>query len=208
MELRPYQSALVAEVRREFVANRRVLLFLPTGAGKTVVFVHICSGAAARGRRVTILAHRSELVDQISAALTTAGVRHGLIVAGTDPGTHQVEVASVATLARRLERWRPADLIVVDEAHHAAAGSWRKILAAAPDAYVLGVTATPERLDGRGLDDLFDSMVIGPDVAELTKAGFLAPSVVYAPSAEIDLSGVRTRGCPALGALSRGRGRS
>jgi superfamily II DNA or RNA helicase len=101
-------------------------------------------------------------------------------------------VASVQTLARRLHQL-PADffqLLIVDEAHHAVAGTWAKVLAAMPRAHVLGVTATPERLDGRGLGDQFDVMVKGPDAGWLTEQGFLVRARVFAPPG-VDLSGIK-----------------
>jgi DNA repair protein RadD len=141
------------------------------------------------------LGHRAEILTQISDALYALGIDHGILEGGQADTNSTIMVASIATMARRLERYKdvPPDLIIVDEAHHAVAGSWRKILKAFPTARILGVTATPERLDGRGLGDVFETMIIGPDVAELTRQKYLVPAVVYAPSVAVDLSGVRTR---------------
>jgi superfamily II DNA or RNA helicase len=99
----------------------------------------------------------------------------------------------VATLVRRLDRTAPPDLIVIDECHHAVAGFWRKSLSAWPQAKVLGVSATPERLDGKSLDDIFEELVLGPSIAELIEQEFLAPFTVFAPAKAPDLSGIRTR---------------
>ncbi len=173
----------------------RVLLQLPTGAGKTFIFCRIAAGAIAKGRRVWLLGHRAEILTQISDALYVLGIDHGVLEGGQQDTNARILVASIATMARRLDRYKdaPPDLIVVDEAHHAVAGSWRKILNAFPKARILGVTATAERLDGRGLGDVFETMIVGPDVAELTRQQYLVPAVVYAPSVDVDLSGVRTR---------------
>ena len=172
--LRDYQTTGVADIRRHFARGvRRVLYQAPTGSGKTVLFAFIVESAVARGNRVVILAHRQEIVDQISAALTSLGVPHGIIAAGYDETPAPVQVASVATLVRRLDRLCGIDLIVVDEAHHAVAGTWRKILAAAPQAKVFGVTATPERLDGKGLSDVFETLVLGPTISELVDGRYL-----------------------------------
>jgi superfamily II DNA or RNA helicase len=105
-----------------------------------------------------------------------------------------VQVASVQTIARRLSAidWQP-DLIIIDEAHHATAGQWDRILQHWPSAYRLGVTATPCRLDGRGLRSAFDHLVLGPSVAELIDTGYLSHSRIYAPPLVADLSGIRTR---------------
>lgn len=192
--LRAYQGEAVAEVRAAFSARRRRVLFvLPTGGGKTVVFTYVASSAAARGRRVAIVVHRRELVKQATRALAAVGVAHGVIAAGEPETADPVQVASVDTLARRLDRVGAFDLVVVDEAHHAVAGTWERVLAAFPGAFVLGVTATPERLDGRGLAAAFDVMIEGPSVADLTAAGWLVPATVYAPPARVDLSAVGRR---------------
>ena len=204
VSLRPFQASAVAEIRGAFMTGyRRVLFVLPTGGGKTHTFVHIAEQAAIRGNRVCILVHRQELVDQASSSLDAIGCQHGVIAAGyrTDL-RHTVQVASVQTLARRLHTI-PAgffQLLIVDEAHHAVAGTWARVLGAMPHSRILGVTATPERLDGRGLEDQFDVMIEGPDAAWLTAppagqgqgpgGGFLVPCRIFAPPG-IDLSGIR-----------------
>jgi DNA repair protein RadD len=96
-------------------------------------------------------------------------------------------------LVRRMKMMKPFDLIIGDEAHHFTPdSSWGKVVTGFPSARVLGVTATPERLDGKGMGQMFDDMVMGPTVAELTAQGFLSHAVVYAPSAP-DLGSVGTR---------------
>jgi superfamily II DNA or RNA helicase len=194
VSLRPFQATAVAEIRGAYMAgHRRVLFVLPTGGGKTYTFVHIAEQAAIRGNRVCILVHRQELVDQSSRSLHAIGCNHGVIAAGYRQDLRQgVQVASVQTLARRLHTIPPDffQLLIVDEAHHAVAGTWAKVLAAMPRAHVLGVTATPERLDGRGLGDQFDTMILGPDAGWLTQEGFLVRARVFAPPG-IDLSAVK-----------------
>jgi superfamily II DNA or RNA helicase len=191
-ELRDYQIEAVAEIRATFTRHPRVLFVLPTGGGKTVIFAFITTHAAAKGNRVIILAHRQEIVDQISRALTAMGVAHGRILPGHDRTDDPVQVGMVVTVARRLDTIAEPTLLVIDEAHHAVAGTWRKIADAWRTAKALGVTATPERLDGVGLRDAFDVMVIGPDVRDLIGAGYLAPFRCLAPATAIDLSAVRT----------------
>jgi superfamily II DNA or RNA helicase len=162
--------------------------------GKTICFAAITAGAVDRGRRVLILVHRRELIRQASAKLVHAGVTHGIIAAGFEPSDHPVQVASVQTLARRLERqtWQP-DLIVVDEAHHAVAGTWGSVLSHWPEAYRLGVTATPVRRDGRGLGAMFDRLVLGPSVQDLTAEGYLTRTQIYAPQIGFQEANVRIR---------------
>ena len=192
--LRTYQQQAVDELRGSFMAgHRRVLFVLPTGGGKTVVFSHIAERAAALGNRVCILVHRQELVDQSSRTLSEIGLEHGVIAAGYRQDLSRgCQIASVQTLARRLHTVPPEffNLLIVDEAHHAVAGQWAKVLEHHDRAAVLGVTATPERLDGRGLGDQFTAMAQGPDPAWLTEQGFLAPARIFAPPG-VDLSGIR-----------------
>ena len=172
----------------------RALLVMPTGSGKTVVFSEICRLANDKGKKVLILVHRRELVTQASDKLKKAGVEHGIIAAGFDPSDQPVQVASVQTLIRRLDSGTfTPDLIIIDEAHHAVAGSWDKIIGHFSDAKIIGVTATPSRLDGRGLGSHFSTLVSGPSVEQLTKLGFLSQHRVFAPPVIADLSNVKTR---------------
>jgi DNA repair protein RadD len=192
-ELRPYQRQDVGRIREHFANGvSHVCYQLPTGGGKTVVFCFVLEAAAAKGKRVLVLAHRAEILEQISITLTQFGVEHGVIAAGyrATPGA-RIQLASVFTAIRRLDSLGEFDLIVVDEAHHAVASTWRDVLAAAPDARVLGVSATPERLDGKGLDDIFDELVRGPTVRELIDQGYLAPFTAYGPKIAPDLGGIR-----------------
>ena len=153
LTLRPYQHQAISELRASYREGARApLLVLPTGGGKTIVMAEILRSLADRGRNGLVLVHRRELIAQTSHKLDLTGVAHGIIAAGYQPTNATIQVASVQTLARRIAQltWAP-DLIVVDEAHHAVAGTWAAALQRWPDAYRLGVTATPVRQDGRGL---------------------------------------------------------
>lgn len=192
LTLRPYQQdALdrIADAERRGV--RRQLGVAATGLGKTIIF---CALAAQRGQRTLILVHRDELVTQAVHKMREVwpGVDVGIVKAGENDVSSQVVVASVQTLSRpkRMEQLKrveqslladvdPFDLIVVDEAHHAAAESYRWILdeldAGTDDGpLLLGVTATPDRGDGKGLDDLFDEIVWSYDILWGIRSGFLA----------------------------------
>lgn len=201
LTLRHYQQTAVDGIRESFRTGRKApLLVLPTGGGKTIVFSYIAANASARGKRVLVLVHRIELMRQTSDKLRQFGVDHGLINPLFTPTYWKpVQVASVQTLVRRLNKLAatPPDLIIVDEAHHATAGTWRTIINAYPNALVLGVTATPCRGDGTGLGrdagGMFDDLITGPQVADLIKEGFLVAPKVYAPLERLDLSGLRTR---------------
>lgn len=198
LALRPYQEEWCHAIREALADLRdarrppRVLGVLPTGSGKTVCFTRMAHGAAAKGRRVLILTHRIELADQAADKLRQFGVPCGLINGQRTPNPMaRVQVATAQTLVNRLDRYR-FDLIVVDEAHHAKAATWLKILGHYAGAAVVGVTATPVRLDGQGLGDLFGDMIVGPSVAELTEMGYLCPVEVLCPSL-IDTTGVHVR---------------
>ena len=195
MNLRPYQQQAITDLRLAYRGGARApLLVGATGMGKTVIFSAITAGAVERNRRVLILVHRRELIRQASAKLTQAGVTHGIIAAGFKPSDHPVQVASVQTLARRLDHqhWQP-DLIVIDEAHHAIAGTWTNVISHWPNSLLLGVTATPVRQDGRGLGSMFDQLVLGPSTAELIATGYLSPARIYAPPPVADLTGIHRR---------------
>jgi superfamily II DNA or RNA helicase len=194
LALRPFQVTATEEIRNAYrLGHRTVLFVLPTGGGKTFTFVHVAERAAARNNRTLILVHRQELVDQASRAIDAVGCPHGVIASGYRMDLrYPVQVASVQTLVKRLHLIPPDwfQVIVVDEAHHAVAGTWATILSAMPHARVLGVTATPERLDGKGLGGIFEVMILGPDAAWLTDEGFLSRAKIYHPPG-LDLSMVR-----------------
>jgi superfamily II DNA or RNA helicase len=195
MQLRPYQLQAISDLRNAFRSGARApLLVAPTGSGKTCIFAAIASSAVARERQVLILVHRRELIRQASNKLTAAGVRHGVLAAGFPTMPASVQLASVQTLNKRLDyiNCNPS-LIIIDEAHHAVSRTWAQLLRHWPDAYRLGVTATPCRLDGRGLGAAFDGLVMGPSVQMLTSAGYLAPARIYAPPIVADLAGIRKR---------------
>ena len=193
MTLRPYQNQLANDIRAAFGSGaNRPLAVSPTGSGKTVLFSYITSQVLKRGSRVIIVAHRREILDQISATLKRVGVPHGFIQAGKSTSNQPAMVASIQTLARRLDTIPAPDLVIIDEAHHAVSKSYVQMFAAWPTAKFIGVTATPERLDGKGLGAMFDRMVMGPSVQWLIDNGFLAQPVYYAPREVVDLSQVHT----------------
>jgi len=157
--------------------------------------------AATKGRNVLILVHRKELWAQTSATLDKYDAPHGIIARGQTFTNEKIQVASVQTLVRRQDKidWRP-DLIVVDEGHHAVQGStYSKIIDRYDSPRLVLVTATPERLDGKGLGipsgGFADALILGPMVQELTDAGYLSPAMVYGPpkEKEVDLSEVHTQ---------------
>ena len=197
LSLRPYQIDAIAETRRRMARVRSVLINAPTGAGKTILGCQIIRLAVEKQRRVLFLAHRRELIDQCAAKLDEAGVlHHGVILAGHAKARAPhapVQVASIQTLIRR--ELPPADLVMIDECHRAMAKSYLNLLANYPAAKIIGLTATPERLDGKGLGDLFDDMVVVSTIPNLIAEGFLVePDCYGAPSGGPDLSRVKKSG--------------
>ena len=199
--LRPYQLDGERKIREAFGRGVKTPIYvLPTGGGKTVMFASIAHSAERRGKRVLILCHRVELVDQIVTALAEFGVTPDIIAAGYGRSAGRfratnrtVAVASVQTLVRRLDSYPAPTLIIIDECHHVTAGGqWSQILRHYHTAKNLGFTATPVRTDGRGLAAHFDTMIVGPTVAELTRDQWLVPARVFAPPT-VDISGLHIR---------------
>jgi DNA repair protein RadD len=198
IELRDYQVNVIANVEREIAAgNRRIVLVAPTGSGKTIIAGEIIQHYVDRYRPVLVVAHRLEIVTQTSGKLFDRKISHGIIKAGFEPRPMaRVQVASVQTVWARAMRSQamllpPADLVIIDECHHATAHTWRKLIEAYPDAVLIGLTATPCRGDGRGLGSIFTTMIECPQVGELIAQGYLVKTRVYAP-VDPDLTGVRT----------------
>ena len=183
IELRPYQVAAVQALREEFLrGHRRVVIVAPTGAGKTIMFCAIVASAVAKAKRVIVIAHRKELVDQTVDKLARFGIEAGVVM-GDDVRRDSrlpVQVCSIQTLARRLDRLPPADIVVYDEVHHAMSNSSREVLSRYGDALHIGATATPWRKDKLGLRDLYESSVLATTPAELIRIGALVPYEPYA----------------------------
>ena len=214
MNLRPYQAEAKASIYTSWAqGNSNVLAVLPTGAGKTVLFSDIIK---EHGAPSCAIAHRQELVGQISLALARDKVRHRIVgpksvvrlivnlhmaevgASYYDPNA-QCGVAGVDTLVRRgpeLANWlNSVTLWVGDEDHHRLKDNkWGKSSEMFPNAKGLGVTATPVRADGKGLgreyDGLMDDMVVGPSMRDLINMGYLTDYRIFAPPSDIDLSGV------------------
>jgi DNA repair protein RadD len=199
-ELRPYQVDAADRVEALLGTGARPLIVSPTGSGKTIMLAEIIRRAVAAHKRVLILAHRREIIRQTQAKFKAHGISCGVIMAAADDDLRPqapVQIASIATLyvrCIRSDRMRLplADLVVIDEAHHSVASTYRKIVEAYPNAGILGATATPVRGDGAGLGGIFTHLVEAPQIAELISQGHLVKSLVYAPC-DPDLRGVATR---------------
>ncbi|AUB35572.1 Superfamily II DNA or RNA helicase [Nostoc flagelliforme CCNUN1] len=194
-ELRNYQQKWIKSIWNSWgLGNRRVLAQLPTGAGKTVCFAHICHKFFQQQQQVLVIAHRIELISQAAEKLEQIiGESVGIIKSGVPAHPERrVQVASVQTLARRKILELPLDigLLIFDEAHHASASSYRRLIENYENAQILGVTATPQRIDGQGFVDLFDDLVIGVDTAQLIKAGYLSKFRLFTTNQTISTLGV------------------
>lgn len=194
MILRPYQQDIIAKTRGLMAQGvRSILIQSPTGSGKTALTAHMLHTAAEKGMASFFVVHRRELIKQSTAAFALEGLKHGIIAAGfPEDRRHLVQIASVQTLARRFGRYRSPRLVVWDECHHIAAGSWSKLFTSLANTFHIGLSATPERLDSRGLEKFFQKMVEGPSVEWLIKNGFLSDYRLYAPERP-DLSNLHTR---------------
>lgn len=217
IKLRDYQEAVVNDVRLAYRDGFKApLVVLPTGGGKTTIFAYVTTGASQKGRCIFLIAHRAELVKQIAITLARFGTKHQIIAPGPIVRQTKVEqfkafgrslvdnssrvyVCSVQTLVRRMDTITDVpDIIVIDEAHHLTETSqWGQVCAAYPDAKLLPVTATPCRLDRKGLGKDFggfaDTIVIGPTMRWLIDNGYLSEYRLLAPPNALDLTGVRTR---------------
>lgn len=182
MILRPYQLPLVEAAQDAIDRRQSLVVVAPTGSGKTVCFASLTAQCVSNGRTVMILAHRQELLDQISATLDLFHVEHARI-SPDYPWKRKcpVQVASVMSLINRLAYYQHPDVLIVDECHHATGPSYGRILDAYSHAARIGFTATPERLDGKGLIGQFGEMFVGPQTRELMDLGALCDYRLFAP---------------------------
>lgn len=193
MKLRDYQLKAKQSVYSAFRNGvQNVMLQLPTGAGKTILFSSIIEDGYKLGRRILVLAHREELIQQAHDKLLKGyGIKAGIIKAGYDPDPlNPVQIASVQTLSNR-KLYKPVDIVIVDEAHHSQAkNTYGKIkdmvLSMNPNAKFLGVTATPCRTNGSGFKGVYDQLIQGISISDLIKQGHLTPPRYYVAPLHLD----------------------
>lgn len=180
--LRTYQKEGIFKIFKKWKEGKRSILFqMPTGTGKTVLFSEIVRMGFEKERKILIVVHRIELIEQITSKLNAKGITVGHIVAGKQSDYSKIiQVASIQTLTKR--EYPEANLIIIDECHHSKAGTYKKLWKMYPDAKFLGVTATPYRLSGEGFDDLFEDIVASMPVNEFIKQKFLVPIIHYSCS--------------------------
>lgn len=189
--LRDYQEAAINEVRAAMRKHRRVLLVLPTGGGKTAIASFMTDETVAKGRTVYFNCHRDELVEQTSRTWRKYGIDHGFIAAKRPKVRKLANVCSIDTLKNRLMSTPEPALVIWDESHHLGAEGWQAVMDAWPNAWHVGLTATPWRLDGCGLGRQFQVMVEGPTSAWLMERGHLSQYEIFAPNPP-DMAGART----------------
>lgn len=194
IELYDFQSRNITEIRGHFREGRRsVLWYLPTGGGKSTASAFMIEEAQKRGKRAWFIVHRRELLRQTRRLFDSLGIPYGLIASGEPRRpSAPVQIATIGTLARRIDSLVPPDMVILDEAHHVACESWSKLLARLGNPYIVGLSASPVRLDGRGLSDYFSALVAGPAPRELIASGYLSPFRTFAPPT-VDTSGLHTR---------------
>lgn len=205
--LRPYQEDTLKRARiairriKEMLKKAgesrgpRLLIQCPTGGGKTIIATAIILAhlQAIPNPIARFMAHRDFLIDQTSQTFTAHKIDHSFIQAKKWMDNYaRVHVCMIPTVSSRLSQYTAIQptICIWDECHHIAATTWAKIMAAWPNAIHIGLSATPCRLDGKGLDAFFDDMILGPSVAELIELGALSDYRYFAPSSP-DLSQVR-----------------
>lgn len=199
MKLRPYQQESKEAIKAEWAkGNKKTLLVLPTGTGKTIVFSKLTEDLVRNGERVLILAHRGELLEQAADKMRSATGLRCAVEKAEDSSLdswYRVVVGSVQSMMRdsRLEQFSPDhfDSIIVDEAHHAISDSYLKVLNYFENAKVLGVTATPDRGDMRNLGQYFESLAYEYTLPKAIKEGYLSPIKAQTIPIKLDLSAVR-----------------
>ena len=187
--LRDYQAEAKDKIYKMWIQKRSIMFQMPTGTGKTRLFASIARDLFDWGVKnkiavkILILAHRIELINQIDEHIGCKyNLAHALIVSKSiEQKKYTVQIGSVPTLTRRLSRWtdKDFDIIIIDEAHHVKAESYRRILKEFPRAKVLGVTATPYRMNGASFHPEFDDLIISQPVLNFIKQHWLCEYEYY-----------------------------
>lgn len=180
VRLRDYQDEMITKTRMALRTHRNVLLQAPTGAGKTVIASSMMERVAEKGNRGYFICHRKELVEQTSLTFEKFGIPHGFIAAGFPVNYYQpIQICSIDTLKNRTDKVPVPQFCIWDECHHLGAAGWLKVHKFYNQSYHVGLSATPRRLDGKGLDMAFDHLVPGPSVSWLIANGYLADYDLY-----------------------------
>ena len=183
INLRPYQTDTLRKMAQAFTQGyRRPCVASACGSGKTVMFAWMAQTIQEKGRVVWFLVHRRELLDQTTETFNRFGIER-----------RSIYIGMVGTFGNHLNEYPSPHTIIFDECHFSTAKTWQKIIEAFPKAYIIGLTATPCRLDGKPLASIYDILIEGPQAAELIQSGYLSPYSYYAPNVA-DLSALRRKG--------------
>lgn len=198
--LREYQERAILLLREHIKHGlKKVIMALPTGGGKSIIFGQIIANALDKGKTVLWLVHRRNLVYQMRDVLEQFGIECGLIMAGNESDTKlPIQLGTIQTYNRRLDLdatynnrfYINADLILIDEGHRSLSKTYMDVISLYHDKIIISCTATPMRADGRGMGEVYDSIVDIAGVCELTTQGYLSPVRYFAPSTP-DLQGVK-----------------
>ena len=182
LKLRDYQEELVDGIKQSMSAgNHSIIVQSPPRSGKTVVMAHIAKSATDKNNKVLFFSHRKEINEQVYKTFENNNVNMDLVTIG-----------GVQSLVRKLDKLDEPTIILIDEAHHSKASSYKKIIDYFPNAYKLLFTGTPVRLDGSGFDDIADDLILGKSVKWLQEHGRIALFKYYAPQL-IDVSRLKKR---------------
>lgn len=195
ISLRQYQKEVLTEATESMRAGiRKMILMAPTGSGKTVLAAFMLDRASSQGFHSLFIVHRRELINQSTRTFSEFEINHGIIANGYMPDNrHNIQLVNIGSLAKRVDKIKKPKFIIWDECHHIAAKSWEKIYSRFPDAIHIGLTATPQRLDAKGLVKYFDKIIFGPSVQWLIENKFLSDYRIYSPST-INTDGIKTIG--------------
>lgn len=197
MKLYDHQEGVIQRLRAAIKIYDRVCVVMPTGAGKTVIASYIMKGLETNEFQGAFMCHRRELVFQTSQTFLSNNIRYGVIAAGEHPNIFApIQICSIDTMKNRLDNLPPSFLpkiIMMDECHHSGATGWKTVMNHFKNSKIIGLTATPERLDGKPLGNQYQHMIVGPSTAELIERGFLSNYKLYCPS-HVDLHGIPKSG--------------
>lgn len=194
MHLRTYQADIIEETRH-LMRNgcKKVLIVAPCGSGKTILTAAMLKTSASKGISSLFIVHRKELLDNSIEKFADVGISPRVIASGYEEKNQSIiQIGSIQTLSRRIKRIKKPDFVIWDECHRIGARTWTDIYKLFPDAFHIGLSASPIRMDGVGLKDYFDAIVEGPSASQLIAENYLSPYKLYAPS-NIDTSSLHTR---------------
>lgn len=182
LELRDYQRQLISDLYESMHRNKRIIVTLATGGGKTVFAAWLAEATQRKHKTIWFCVHRKELLDQTVATFAKFNIP-----------LETIHIGMVSSFANHPDRYPEPDLIFMDEGQHSVAATWLKIINRFPDVFIVALTATPARLSGRPLGDIYTDIVIGADTHTLIESGYLAP-YRYFSFRQADLAGLKKRG--------------